>query len=195
MSDLFSRLPRTRFGPLTSAMNALSPPRTDGGRAPWHAGRSGGTHLGAAPRIAIPTLVLAHRNDLIHPFNDAVSLVGRMLNASLVRAVADRAPSRTENGDQRDPGIPPFEDRRRATSSTAPPTARTRQASSPECSRCRRLPLTRSKTASPGRSVSASEVHDVLHRKDYAPSGEGGPSASEREATCQVDVGHAVGVS
>ena len=36
--------------------------------------------------IAVPTLVLAHRNDLIHPFDDAVGLVARMPNAVLVRA-------------------------------------------------------------------------------------------------------------
>jgi pimeloyl-ACP methyl ester carboxylesterase len=36
--------------------------------------------------IAVPTLVLAHRNDLIHPFDDAVGLVARMPNAALVRA-------------------------------------------------------------------------------------------------------------
>jgi pimeloyl-ACP methyl ester carboxylesterase len=36
--------------------------------------------------IAVPTLVLAHRNDLIHPFDDAVGLVARMPNATLVRA-------------------------------------------------------------------------------------------------------------
>jgi hypothetical protein len=36
--------------------------------------------------ILVPTVVPAHRNDLIHPFDDAVSLVERMPNAALVRA-------------------------------------------------------------------------------------------------------------
>jgi hypothetical protein len=36
--------------------------------------------------IWAPSVVLAHRNDLIHPFDDAVSLVERMPNATLVRA-------------------------------------------------------------------------------------------------------------
>jgi pimeloyl-ACP methyl ester carboxylesterase len=36
--------------------------------------------------IDIPTLVLAHRNDLIHPFNDAVKLADQLPNAQLVRA-------------------------------------------------------------------------------------------------------------
>jgi hypothetical protein len=34
----------------------------------------------------VPVLVLAHRNDLIHPFDDAVSLVERTPNSVLVRA-------------------------------------------------------------------------------------------------------------
>ena len=37
-------------------------------------------------RITAPTLVLAHRNDLIHPFDDAVALAERLPHAELVRA-------------------------------------------------------------------------------------------------------------
>ena len=37
-------------------------------------------------RIAVPTLVLAHRNDLIHPFDDAVDLAAHLPHAELVRA-------------------------------------------------------------------------------------------------------------
>jgi pimeloyl-ACP methyl ester carboxylesterase len=37
-------------------------------------------------RIEVPTLVLAHSNDLIHPFNDAVKLADQLPNARLVRA-------------------------------------------------------------------------------------------------------------
>jgi hypothetical protein len=36
--------------------------------------------------IQAPTLVFAHRNDFIHPFDDAVGLVKRMPNGVLVRA-------------------------------------------------------------------------------------------------------------
>jgi pimeloyl-ACP methyl ester carboxylesterase len=37
-------------------------------------------------RIQVPTLVLAHRHDLIHPFDDAVGLSDLLPNATLVRA-------------------------------------------------------------------------------------------------------------
>ncbi len=40
----------------------------------------------ARARIGVPTLVLAHRNDLIHPFDDAVRLAARLPHAQLVRA-------------------------------------------------------------------------------------------------------------
>ncbi|HXX89166.1 MAG TPA: alpha/beta hydrolase [Acidimicrobiales bacterium] len=36
--------------------------------------------------IAVPTLVLAHRNDLLHPFDDAVNLAVQLPDATLVRA-------------------------------------------------------------------------------------------------------------
>ena len=37
-------------------------------------------------RIAAPALILAHSNDLLHPFNDARNLAGQLPNAELVRA-------------------------------------------------------------------------------------------------------------
>jgi pimeloyl-ACP methyl ester carboxylesterase len=37
-------------------------------------------------RIDVPALVLAHRNDLIHPFDDAVNLAAQLPRAQLVRA-------------------------------------------------------------------------------------------------------------
>jgi pimeloyl-ACP methyl ester carboxylesterase len=86
-SRLISRVPRTRLGPFNSVLNALSYP-PDATSAVLH-----GVLVGpVAPTqeqsraIAIPTLVLAHRNDLIHPFDDAVGLVSRMPDATLVRA-------------------------------------------------------------------------------------------------------------
>ena len=36
--------------------------------------------------ITAPTLVLAHRNDLIHPFDDATNLVAQLPRGVLVRA-------------------------------------------------------------------------------------------------------------
>ena len=86
ISDLFSRLPRTRFGPLTSVMNAASlSPETVA--AVLHGVLVGPVAPTLEQRRAIdaPTLVLAHRNDLIHPFNDAVSLVEHMPSGVLVR--------------------------------------------------------------------------------------------------------------
>ena len=86
-SGLVSRVPRTRFGPLNSVLNALSLP-PDAISAVLHGVLVGPVAPTQDQRraIAVPTLVLAHRNDLIHPFDDAVGLVARMPNAALVRA-------------------------------------------------------------------------------------------------------------
>lgn len=81
------RVPRTRFGPLSSALHAVGLP-PEAMSAILH-----GVLVGpVAPtieqrrRIEAPTLVLAHRNDLIHPFDDAVNLVGQLPDGRLVRA-------------------------------------------------------------------------------------------------------------
>lgn len=86
-SGLASRAPRTRFGPLNSLLNALSYP-PDATSAVLHGVLVGPVAPTQEERraIAVPTLVLAHRNDLIHPFNDAIGLVSRMPDATLVRA-------------------------------------------------------------------------------------------------------------
>ena len=86
-SGLVSRVPRTRFGPLNSMLNALSLP-PDAMSAVLHGVLVGPVAPTQEQRrtIAVPTLVLAHRNDLIHAFDDAVSLVARMPNSALVRA-------------------------------------------------------------------------------------------------------------
>jgi pimeloyl-ACP methyl ester carboxylesterase len=86
-SDLIRRVPRTPFGPLNSALNAASlTPEVlaailhgvlVGPVAPTQEERS---------RIAAPALILAHRNDLIHPFNDARTLAHQLPNAELVPA-------------------------------------------------------------------------------------------------------------
>ena len=87
VSDLVRRVPRTPFGPLNSALNAASvSPEVlaaimhgvlVGPVAPTQEERS---------RIAVPALILAHRNDLIHPFNDARTLARQLPDAELVSA-------------------------------------------------------------------------------------------------------------
>jgi pimeloyl-ACP methyl ester carboxylesterase len=86
-SGLIGRVHRTRFGPVNSMLNAFSAP-ADATSAVLHGILVGPVAPTREERraIAVPTLVLAHRNDLIHPFDDAVNLVARMPHASLVRA-------------------------------------------------------------------------------------------------------------
>ena len=87
-SGLVGRVPRTRFGPLNSVLNALSAP-PDATSAVLHGVLVGPVAPTQEERrtIVVPTLVLAHRNDLIHPFDDAVGLVARMPNATLIPRV------------------------------------------------------------------------------------------------------------
>jgi pimeloyl-ACP methyl ester carboxylesterase len=86
-SRLFDRVPRTRIGPLNSVLNALTT-SADATSAVLHGILVGPVTPTLEQRRAItaPTLVLAHRNDFIHPFNDADRLVERMSNAFLIRA-------------------------------------------------------------------------------------------------------------
>lgn len=86
-ASLVRRLPSTRYPPLDGLLHgAGQPPEVMsailhgvlvGPVAPTREERA---------RITAPTLVLAHRNDLIHPFDDAVKLAERLPNAELVRA-------------------------------------------------------------------------------------------------------------
>lgn len=86
-SEVARRVPPTRFGSLNSLMHAVSLPPNSmaallhgilvGPVAPTQEQRC---------QIAAPALVLAHRNDLLHPFDDAASLAEQLPNASLVRA-------------------------------------------------------------------------------------------------------------
>jgi pimeloyl-ACP methyl ester carboxylesterase len=86
-SNLVRRVPPTPYGPLNSALHAASlKPEVlaavlhgvlVGPVAPTQEERS---------RIAAPTLVLGHRNDLLHPLNDAANLARQLPNAELVRA-------------------------------------------------------------------------------------------------------------
>jgi pimeloyl-ACP methyl ester carboxylesterase len=98
-SDLLAQLPRTRFGPLNSVLNCASlPPQTIA--AVLHGVLVGPVAPTQEQRgaIAAPTLVLAHRNDLIHPFDDATNLVAQLPQGLLVRA---RSPLELRLGPQR----------------------------------------------------------------------------------------------
>ncbi len=87
VTDLVRRVPRTPFGPLNSVLNAASSTPEVlaaimhgvlvGPVAPTQEERS---------RIEVPALILAHRNDLIHPFDDARALARQLPEAELVPA-------------------------------------------------------------------------------------------------------------
>jgi pimeloyl-ACP methyl ester carboxylesterase len=81
------RAPQTGFGPLDSVLNAVSlPPRAM--TAVLHGVLVGPVAPTIDDRRAItaPALVLGHRWDLIHPFNDAARLSEQLPNGQLVRA-------------------------------------------------------------------------------------------------------------
>ena len=86
-SDAVRRLPRTRWGPLNSVLH-LGSLQPEVMAAILHGVLVGpvAPTLDKRSRIAAPTLVLAHVNDLIHPFDDAVNLVSQLPNARLERA-------------------------------------------------------------------------------------------------------------
>ena len=81
------RLPKTPWGPVNALMHAGSlPPEVMA--AILHGVLVGpvAPSLDQRSRLEAPTLVLAHSNDLIHPFSDAVNLVNQLPNARLERA-------------------------------------------------------------------------------------------------------------
>jgi pimeloyl-ACP methyl ester carboxylesterase len=86
-SRLVRGLPRTPFAPLNSFLNAasLSPEQM---AAVLHGILVGPTAPSVEERrtIDVPALVLGHRNDLIHPLNDATNLVRELPDSHLVRA-------------------------------------------------------------------------------------------------------------
>jgi len=86
-SSVFRKVPRVRYGPLNSVLNtaSMSP---DTMAAVLHGVLVGPVAPTQEERRAItaPTLVMAHRRDAIHPFDDADRLVARMVNAQLVPA-------------------------------------------------------------------------------------------------------------
>jgi pimeloyl-ACP methyl ester carboxylesterase len=87
LSRLLRRLPRTPFGPLNSVLHAGSLP-PEAMSAILHGILVGPVAPTLEERAAItaPTLVLGHRFDLIHPFDDADNLVNQVRNGRLVPA-------------------------------------------------------------------------------------------------------------
>ncbi len=86
-SNAVRRVPPTRFGPLNSGLHAASlAPEVLA--AVMHAVLVGPVAPTQEQRsqITAPALILAHRHDLLHPFNDADRLARRLPNAELVRA-------------------------------------------------------------------------------------------------------------
>lgn len=86
-SGTFRRLPRTPFDPLNSLMHGASlPPEIFA--AILHGVLVGPVVPTVEQRrsLEVPTLVLAHSHDLIHPFDDAVNLAKQLPHARLVRA-------------------------------------------------------------------------------------------------------------
>ncbi len=86
-SALIRRIPPTRFAPLNSLLHGASLP-PESMAAVLHGILVGpvAPTLEERAAIAVPALVLAHRNDLIHPFDDAHNLAEQLPNATLVPA-------------------------------------------------------------------------------------------------------------
>lgn len=87
LTDLVRRVPRTSWGPADSLLGAASS-SPEVIAAILHGVLVGpvAPTLDARQQIEAPTLVLAHSNDLIHPFDDAVNLERQLPNARLERA-------------------------------------------------------------------------------------------------------------
>lgn len=86
-SSLLRRIPPSRSAPLNSLLHGASLP-PDSMAALLHGILVGpvAPTLEQRTAIEVPALVLAHRNDLIHPFDDAHNLAAQMPNARMVRA-------------------------------------------------------------------------------------------------------------
>ncbi len=86
-SAFWSKVPRTRLDPLNSVLNTLSaPPKVTA--AVLHGILVGPVAPDAERRRAIdvPTLVIGHKRDLLHPFTDAVNLVEEIPGAQFLQA-------------------------------------------------------------------------------------------------------------
>lgn len=87
VSRLFGRVPDSPFGPANSFLHAAALP-PDAMAAVLHGVLVGPVAPTMEDRSAleVPALVLAHANDLIHPFNDAAKLASTLPNGTLLRA-------------------------------------------------------------------------------------------------------------
>lgn len=86
-SSLMGKLPSTPFAPLNSVLHSAALP-PESVAALLHGILVGPVAPTVEQREAIdaPALVMAHRNDLIHPFDDAHNLAHQLPNATLVPA-------------------------------------------------------------------------------------------------------------
>jgi pimeloyl-ACP methyl ester carboxylesterase len=86
-SQLAAGLPRTPFGPLNSVLDAFSM-SPEAMAAVLHGVMVGPVAPTREERESIeaPAIVVAHANDVIHPFDDAAALVDRLPHAVLVQA-------------------------------------------------------------------------------------------------------------
>lgn len=89
LAGLVGRIPRTPFGPLNSVVRsgAMAPEVV---AAVLHGILVGPVAPTVEQRRAIdaPALILAHRNDLIHPFSDAENLARQLPDGRLVRSLS-----------------------------------------------------------------------------------------------------------
>jgi pimeloyl-ACP methyl ester carboxylesterase len=87
LASLFARVPRTSHGSLNSILGTLSM-RPEVTKAVLHGILTGPVAPTEEERrnITVPTLVIAHGRDLIHPFSDASALVELLPNARLESA-------------------------------------------------------------------------------------------------------------
>jgi len=87
LSSLIARVPPTPISALNSFLHAASLP-PDSMAALLHGILVGPVAPTIEERnaIEVPALILAHRNDLLHPFDDATNLAGQLPNARLERA-------------------------------------------------------------------------------------------------------------
>jgi pimeloyl-ACP methyl ester carboxylesterase len=86
-ANFFRRLPRTGQGAVDSVMNSLStdPKETAAVLHGILAGPIAPT-VDERAAVAVPTLVIGHRSDRVHPFHDAEQLTRRIPRARLVQA-------------------------------------------------------------------------------------------------------------
>ena len=87
VSNVAASLPRSKFGPLNSVINLLSLP-PESVAAVLHGILVGpvAPDIDARRRIAVPTLIIAHERDLLHPFDDASNLSKQIPGARFLQA-------------------------------------------------------------------------------------------------------------